>query len=251
MPVIHTKTLSSSQAKSLTDLFAACRAAEGLTLGNPTDGDEFFLLFSDQAPNTLESAVAVYRDEGLWELRGFTLPSCRRRGYFSLLMEYVTAAAENEPEGQPDLCFSTDEKSADAIQTLKALDCVLWYQEYIMTRSLMRELPSDPESEQLSVRSYLLQQQAELKAYLKDGRPAASCRLLIEGSHACLYDVTVAQGLRGQGIGTRFMKSLLSHCRGLGIVALSLQVNSQNQPALRLYKKTGFSITQTLSYYLY
>ena len=32
---------------------------------------------------------------------------------------------------------------------------------------------------------------------------------------------------------------------------MTLQVSSQNVPALELYKKTGFRITETLSYYLY
>ncbi|WP_243134402.1 GNAT family N-acetyltransferase [Enterocloster asparagiformis] len=37
----------------------------------------------------------------------------------------------------------------------------------------------------------------------------------------------------------------------IGISTLTLQVSGDNLPALRLYKKTGFHITETLSYYLY
>ena len=37
----------------------------------------------------------------------------------------------------------------------------------------------------------------------------------------------------------------------MGIRTLTLQVSGQNLGALALYKKTGFRIRDTLSYYLY
>ena len=35
----------------------------------------------------------------------------------------------------------------------------------------------------------------------------------------------------------------------MDIAVLNLQVSGQNLPAFNLYKKTGFGITKTLSYY--
>jgi len=36
-----------------------------------------------------------------------------------------------------------------------------------------------------------------------------------------------------------------------GIRRICLQVSGANEPALHLYRKTGFRITEALSYYLY
>ena len=44
---------------------------------------------------------------------------------------------------------------------------------------------------------------------------------------------------------------LVSSLEREGIRRICLQVSGSNEPALHLYRKTGFRITETLSYYLY
>ena len=49
----------------------------------------------------------------------------------------------------------------------------------------------------------------------------------------------------------RQVRELLRLAPDMGLSAITLQVSGDNTPAVNLYKKTGFHITETLSYYLY
>ena len=66
-----------------------------------------------------------------------------------------------------------------------------------------------------------------------------------------LYGLEIIPEKRGRGLGTEFLKALFPLLREMGFHRLSLQVSGHNTAALALYKKTGFRITQTLSYFLY
>lgn len=80
--------------------------------------------------------------------------------------------------------------------------------------------------------------------------PIGTCRLICYGP-ACfyLYHVEIRPDMRGRGWGKALLDALLGQlAAGSRII---LQVSSLNAPALALYKKTGFGITETLSYYIF
>lgn len=80
--------------------------------------------------------------------------------------------------------------------------------------------------------------------------PIGTCRLICYGP-ACfyLYHVEIRPDMRGKGWGKALLDALLGQlAAGSRII---LQVSSLNAPALALYKKTGFGITETLSYYIF
>ncbi len=63
-----------------------------------------------------------------------------------------------------------------------------------------------------------------------------------------VYAVVSGKG----GVGKSTVTSLLSVMTAKkGFKTIKLQVSSENLPAMALYKKTGFCITQTLSFYEY
>jgi RimJ/RimL family protein N-acetyltransferase len=59
-------------------------------------------------------------------------------------------------------------------------------------------------------------------------------------SHVADLGLMVAQGARGQGIGTALLRAAVEWARGAGIRKLELHVFPWNEPAMRLYEKFGF-----------
>lgn len=56
-----------------------------------------------------------------------------------------------------------------------------------------------------------------------------------------LLKVTVAEGLRGTGLGRRLVEACISQGRDMGAHTMMLMSNSRLQPALRLYERMGFT----------
>ncbi len=80
--------------------------------------------------------------------------------------------------------------------------------------------------------------------------PIGTCRLIFYGpSCFYLYHVQIRSDLRGRGWGRALLDALFQQLPAGS--RLTLQVSSLNEPALALYKKTGFRITETLSYYIF
>lgn len=66
-----------------------------------------------------------------------------------------------------------------------------------------------------------------------------------------LYEFEVEESMRNQGVGTRGLRQLLQDLAEWENApeALLLQVGSYNEPAVHLYQKLGFEITEELCYY--
>ncbi|HLP42037.1 MAG TPA: ribosomal protein S18-alanine N-acetyltransferase [Fibrobacteria bacterium] len=58
-----------------------------------------------------------------------------------------------------------------------------------------------------------------------------------------LQSIAVAEAVRGRGIGSALMETLLDWCREEGLRALHLEVRAGNRPALALYRGHGFAQT--------
>lgn len=241
--------LSRRRLKQLEDLTGSCSLQEGLSLSCPSDADRFYLLQSEKG--ALLSALAAYTAEGFWECYAFTRPDCRNKGYFSRLLK--TAQRDSlRFLGCRGLLFLTDHKSPDAEKTLKAMDAVLVRQEHAMLLKLQASASSSKE-ETLSLSFSPSGDSPDASLLTAEARygshPVGSCRLCRMGETACLYSFEILPPLRGQGFGSLFLNALISQAPGLGISSLLLQVSGDNTPAMRLYEKTGFRITETLSYW--
>lgn len=68
----------------------------------------------------------------------------------------------------------------------------------------------------------------------------------------CLHQVEILPGLsRPRGLGTAMTWLFLDMAAQKNISRVILQVSADNHAALALYKKTGFRITEALSFYFY
>ena len=78
-----------------------------------------------------------------------------------------------------------------------------------------------------------------------------SVRILVYPSHYYLYNFEIQSRFRNQGHGTALLRKLLSFLAAQKRMPVRLQVSGDNLPAIRLYEKTGFQISETLSCFLY
>lgn len=321
--ITHTTTLSRKEQEDIHRITALCRLADGLSLSCPEDGDEYWILEED---TTAAAFLAVYKtEETMWECYAFTHPDFRRKGYFSMLLEQV--CRYSEAQGEPELCFVTDNKCPAATTVLRELEAELWNEEYMMeydvtaagtafeggTSASQDALPdmgldaepglgldaevnlgldaqlnlepdtqldldihTTPEGLLICARnpgdSSSTDGNGVTSAYRNDDTPmdgngtstpdtnpgtdnipgaCVTCRLSLSGTSAYLYSLETVPALRRRGLAGRFLVQLIRHLERKGIQRICLQVSGSNEPALGLYRKTGFRITETLSYYLY
>jgi len=60
------------------------------------------------------------------------------------------------------------------------------------------------------------------------------------GRDAFIDELFIAESRRGQGLGREALEVAESYCRRLGVQALHLEVERHREPALELYRRTGF-----------
>lgn len=80
-----------------------------------------------------------------------------------------------------------------------------------------------------------------------DGQPAGGALAVIEGGWACVTAVHTLPAFRHRGVARRLVAALSRWARGQAS-ALFLQVESDNEPALRLYNSAGFRISYEYHY---
>lgn len=257
--------LSSARKSQLETLVSLCLEAFPAPLSVPTDGDVYFFMEEPSAlgngSTELLGFLALYEsEEHVWECSAFTRPDKRQTGIFSALLD---AAEKAYPDDQFSFPVPDSKECLPALKTLEALGAELWYQEHLMAldadNPAWNTLFTKPDGISLSLSITPSEQTEEENSQLvqafSGGPLVASCSLSIEQHNAlktcCLHHVFVPENLRNKGYGTLFLKTLLPQLKKQGSSRFLLQVSGSNLPAIALYKKTGFRITETLSYYLY
>ena len=64
-----------------------------------------------------------------------------------------------------------------------------------------------------------------------------------------IMNLAVAQGQRRRGLGSALLRTGIDYLRGLGARTVELEVRVNNQPAIRLYQKFGFTIARRMPHY--
>lgn len=229
------------------------------------EGASFYLLYDPKLICALTLIPQQQIDTGGYgtaECAAFTCPNARKKGYFTALFQ----AAEPEYEDW-DLMFLADRTSIGAIETLKALGAEFERCDYRMEAVLDQLLPAVAIIKDSTVKRPKLILRADHQAerntagseditlsFYLDSRLAGSCRAFLPmslSSSASLYSLEILPDLRGRGLGTEAFSLVLAYLKEAGIRRLSLHVSGDNPAALKLYQKTGFQITETLSRYLY
>lgn len=258
MQLVKTYRLSGRQKEEVELLLMECRSFRPIHLSFPfEDGSVFYLAY--EVPPSGAGLIPVcalalimpgMTGSETAECVAFTHPGFRKNGYFSTLFE-----AAQEEIADLDLLFPVDGQDEAALPVLESLCAQFDYCEYKMELSLSSSGPcadvtfenrlncsTENGSDDSCLYSFFLPE-------YKTG-PVAVCRTASFDSKICLYGFEVEKGFRGRGIGEEALLALIKRLRGRAD-SLILHVNGENEAAVNLYKKTGFRVTETLSYYLY
>lgn len=250
-------TLSQGLQQSVSQLAASCRAHDNSSLSYPLSPEEgalsHYLAFG--SPQKLIGALAVSSwDDDTVEIAAFTLPEERQKGCFSQLLALALEDFEDYV-----FLFAAPLGCKDTLSALIALGAEHSHDEHQMEfslgNSLLPRFPSLPKTDvSLIPPGDILSPGARwlLVCGHAPDSPVGSCLTSpVSASCLCLHQVMVPQKLRGQGFGSRLVFELLKYLKSTDILRLALHVSGDNAPALSLYKKAGFRITETLSYYSY
>ncbi len=77
-------------------------------------------------------------------------------------------------------------------------------------------------------------------AKINDGEIIGFAGIKILMDNADIMNIVVKKSCRNQGIGNLLLNNLISLCKDLNLLSLSLEVNEDNLPAIHLYEKFGF-----------
>lgn len=83
-----------------------------------------------------------------------------------------------------------------------------------------------------------------------EGRTVGFMSAEVAGNSAHLSRIAVLSAYRGKGIASRMMDLLLTFCEKACCKCVTLYVETTNSPAIRLYEKYGFTVTQDISQFV-
>ena len=271
-------SLDPIRTKEVLDMVNICTAHDGTSLSFPFEEGALFLLVEEDH-RILSSIAFVPVEEKLYDCSAFTHPDFRGQGFFT---DLLNAGIEALPEDS-ELLFYSDKKDRLTAAVLEAIGAEPDSEEHMMAldpedffaavRCADLSKPSGiPSASHLDIHMESTDIDGTLTLFFHSAHAAVSFSVF--PSHYYLYGFEVDEACRGKGYGTGFLKAVLcrlwdlpandpscpplfaelSSVRGTSAPALRpilLQVTGNNAPALALYKKTGFRITETLCCYLY
>ena len=279
-------SLDSFRKDQIQTMVNTCTAHDHTSLSFPFEDASLFL-FSEY-DGRIVSAIAFIPIEGLlYECSAFTDPEFRGHGHFSGLLD---AGIDELPEDS-ELIFYADKRNSAAAAVLEAIGAEMNSEEHMMKLLPENFSITDCRSSQTGSDVSALDLIADIHSEclnldgtltLRFHSDHAVINFSVFPSHYYLYGFEVEESCRGKGYGANFLSPVLaqllngnaaaiehsplspetsyhiSDVRSAGAAAdntaprpVLLQVSGGNAPALTLYKKTGFRITETLCCYLY
>ncbi|MCI8513519.1 MAG: GNAT family N-acetyltransferase [Lachnospiraceae bacterium] len=265
-------SLNQEESSQIDGLFAACRKKDSLPFSSlipcePKDLTVFFYRENGRLLSLLETAPF---SPDTWELRAFTHPDARRRGYLRRLFSFM--AARLFADGLPEFFFYAGENSEDTKGFVRRFACQKLDTDHLLSLTPPWPAPQNkfsavpcqssdklagihadifgwPVAESGQYLAENLEDPGRLAFLLeKTGRPAGCFLLTFFSETACLSGFGLRPAFRGKGFAApalnAVLNSLPSSCQRLDV-----QVSESNKPAYHLYRKAGFISRSALTSY--
>ena len=263
-------------AGALRDL---CNRADGLDLkveveSAPWDrgsGPNRFLYYLDGAL----VGFAGLDEGGDIEVCGMVYPAYRRRGIGRALLD--AARSEARARGKSSILLIGEDASPGARALAASVDAPREFAEHHM--ELPGPGPEPPAAPQVTLRRATLDDidalteitaaafgdpedfvRSRITADLPDpnqrfyvgwfeSRPVGSLKVYTNGPGAGIYAFGVRPEYRGQGLGRAILTATIRLLQAEGRTPMTLEVETENTPAVNLYRSCGFQTTTTYGYY--
>lgn len=282
--IIKLKRLNRAQKRDAAALINSCNSYDGTHYGFPFDADCYYLLYESgklAAVSVLFLMGEHLNCKQIYELAAFTLPVRRRRAYFSRLI-----AAMRDRLDDSFIRYAVY-LNASAVMTLKARGTEHSHDELMLKADLSALQYNDtayhtarrdgkaPGDENTLARHEQLSDGRHEYGYLSITEDAADtdedslsasaacisghassqfgeCYFRTDSSsqNAYIFGVQTYANYLRQGHAYRLLGDLFSYLASRGLKSVSLQVSSENIPALRLYEKLGMKEIERLSLYI-
>ena len=247
MSVLLISELTISQKEQVRSLLDTCLTFEPVTIEFPLDGADLYALY-EHDKQICSAAAFTKEDDTTYECCAYTAPNFRDHGFFSMILD---AAIDELPE-DTEFMFFTDHKSQDTLKVLAAYEAECVMEEHMMeldTASLEQWILAHPSIDQSNLQ--MEETSPEGTKTFRYQNLFGSVKISVFLSYYYLYGLEIHENQRGKGLGTLLLNQVLKDLYEYKPMPVRLQVSGDNLPALNLYKKTGFHITETLSCYLY
>lgn len=280
MRIECTKAINFHQKNQLDMLIKECRLFDCSTLTYPSDDKDAVHFFAYEPE--MASALALCRiSENTYECIAFTSPAYRRMNFFNTLYEYALDYLDSiYLYDTLYIQFIYDHSNEESLYCLKNIGAKLLYMQLEMELDLLsftknfslasdilyRKLPIDIDykNEKYHIclndnfynnfdlyKDYFKGQIFDIKILETYSRKYISEFLLLslKEKGVYFYSFHLDEKLRGLGLGKFIFLSVLIYLYKNNYSKVQLQVQSDNIPAIRIYKKYGFKTKTKLSYY--
>jgi ribosomal protein S18 acetylase RimI-like enzyme len=256
--------LSGTERAQVDHLRRVCEAAEHLDLKLELDEadhlDRPIHLLAIAGDEAIGYAGLTPGDDA--EVCGMVHPSWRGRGVGSALLDGIRSAAMSlERESVLIIC---EDAAPLAIAWMRRLGATLESAEDRMLVRLSNDDAPVTTETPLTVRAAtdadhdtvvaLLDEEfsdgaEEQRVVGIDGAEVVGTMRLIESSQrTMIYGFVIDERRRGRRLGTRMLATVMARLRADGVTDVGLEVNPENTPAARLYKRFGFATVTTYRY---
>ncbi|MDR3587661.1 MAG: GNAT family N-acetyltransferase [Desulfosporosinus sp.] len=232
-----------------------------------------FLLYENDNLISMLSMFIPTQQEA--EVSAYTSPEYRQEGYFKALL--AKAVAELRKYEIPTILFVCESQSSSGKQVIADLNTEYDHTEYFMRAdkknyeardgyclelikpdmknldklidTSMKTFNDTYEDAKILIENcYRLKNREQYLAVLND-QVIGLGSVNLEGDEGSIFGFGIVPAYRGQGYGTELLHLIVASLWRRGKTEITLEVNSENEHALELYKKSGFQIEVAYEYY--